>query len=49
MVAVEREDYVGQESVQLSESGRPVMNITTTRDDGIDCTVFAPCAGLESN
>lgn len=46
MVAVEREDYVGKENVQLSKSGRPVMNITTIRDDGQDCTVFAPCAGV---
>jgi len=24
--------------------GRPVMNVTTIRDDGQDCTVFAPTA-----
>lgn len=48
MVAHEREDYMGKENVQLSESGRPIMNITTTRDDGEDCTVFAPCARIES-
>jgi len=31
------------------ERRRPVMNITTTRDEGQDCTVFAPTAsaGLE--
>jgi hypothetical protein len=40
---VEREDYIGRESVQLHE-GRPVMSVTTTRDDGEDCTVFAPTA-----
>ena len=39
----EREDYVGQENVRLHE-GRPVMNVTTTRDDGQDVTVFAPTA-----
>jgi hypothetical protein len=39
----EREDYIGTESVRLHE-GRPVMNVITTRDDGQDCTVFAPTA-----
>jgi len=40
---VEREDYIGSEVVRL-HGGRPVMNVTTVRDDGIDCTVFAPTA-----
>lgn len=41
----EREDYVGSEKVQLDpELGRPVMSVVTTRDDGQDCTVFAPAA-----
>lgn len=42
----EREDYVGNELVQLDpERGRPVMSITTTRDDGSnDVVVFAPTA-----
>lgn len=41
----EREDYVNGEAVQLDpQMGRPVMNITTTRDDGTDCMVFAPTA-----
>ncbi len=40
----EREDYVGQERVFLSPEGRPVMNVTTTRDDGQDVAVFAPTA-----
>jgi len=53
----EREAYVGKEMVRLDpERRRPVMNITTTRDrgadgrdEGQDCTVFAPTAsaGLE--
>lgn len=42
--AVERGDYVGREQVQTDGEGRPVMNVTTTRDDGIDVAVFAPCA-----
>ncbi len=42
----EREDYVGSERVQVDpELGRPVMSITTTRDDGSnDVVVFAPLA-----
>lgn len=40
---VEREDYIGSERVQLRD-GRPVMNVTTIRDEGQDCTVFAPTA-----
>jgi hypothetical protein len=42
--AVEREDYVGSEAVQLDGDGRPVMSVVTTRDDGQDCTVYAPTA-----
>lgn len=42
--AVEREDYVGRELVQTDAEGRPVMAVVTTRDDGQDCTVYAPTA-----
>lgn len=42
--AVEREDYVGAEDVQLNANGRPVMSIITVREDGQDCTAYAPCA-----
>lgn len=43
--AVEREDFIGTERVQYAPgSGRPVMAAVTTRDDGQDCTVFAPTA-----
>ena len=42
--AHEREDYVAGEIVQTDGEGRPVMNLITTRDDGQDCTVFAPTA-----
>lgn len=49
--AIERGDYINGEAVQLDANGRPVMAIVTTRDDGQDCTIFAPCAslGLEAN
>lgn len=43
----EREDYIGDELVQLSTTtGRPVMAIHTERrdDSGFDTTVYAPCA-----
>lgn len=43
--AVEREDYIGKENVTLDAEGRPIMRVETTRDDGNDVTVFAPCAG----
>jgi len=48
--AVEREDYVGRELVQTDGNGRPVMAVRTLRDDGEDCTVYAPTAtaSLES-
>lgn len=41
--AVEREDYVGKEEVTVDGEGRPVMAIETTREDGNDVAVFAPC------
>jgi hypothetical protein len=41
---VEREDWVGGELVQTDEDGRPVMAVVTVRDDGQDCTIFAPTA-----
>jgi hypothetical protein len=42
--AVERGDYVGRETVQTDGEGRPVQSVVTTRDDGQDCTVYAPTA-----
>lgn len=39
-----REDYVGQELVQLDANGKPVMNVTITRDEGMDVAVYAPTA-----
>lgn len=42
--AVERQDFIGSEQVQTDANGRPVMAVVTTRDDGQDCTVFAPTA-----
>lgn len=41
---VEREDYVGGELVQTDGDGRPIMSVVVTREDGRDCTVFAPTA-----
>lgn len=42
--AVEREDYVGREVVQRNADGRPVMSVITVREDGQDCTAYAPLA-----
>lgn len=43
---VEREDYIGREMVQTDSEGRPVSFIVTTRDEGNDVVVRAPCAQL---
>ena len=42
VTANEREDYINGEDVQLDGRGRPVMNVITEREDGTDCTVYAP-------
>jgi hypothetical protein len=47
--AVEREDYVGKELVQVDDNGRPVMAVKTVRDDGEDCTVFPATAAIMSD
>ncbi len=49
ITAHEREDYIGNETVQLSPDGRPFMSIVTEREDGSnDVTVFAPTATARS-
>jgi len=45
--AIEREDYVNDEMVQTDGEGRPISSVITTRDDGQDCTVYAPTATIE--
>lgn len=40
----ERGDYVGTEKVFVAPNGRPIMSVVTTRDNGMDTTVFAPTA-----
>jgi hypothetical protein len=47
--AVERQDYVGGEDVQLDGNGRPVMAVVTTRDHGNDVAVYAPTATLKGD
>ena len=42
--AIERADYIGKELVQLDAYNRPIMSVVTTRDNGQDCTVYAPTA-----
>lgn len=39
-----RGDYVGNDLVTVDGEGQPVMSVTTQRNDGEDCTIFAPCA-----
>jgi hypothetical protein len=46
--AVERGDYTNGDLVQTDDNGRVVMSVTTTRDDGEDCTVYAPAASASS-
>jgi hypothetical protein len=48
VVAHEREDYINGDTVQVDGDGRPVMAIVTTRDEGQDVTVLAPCATARS-
>jgi hypothetical protein len=42
--AVEREDYIGAERVQVDGNGRPVMSVVTVTDDRQDCTIYAPAS-----
>lgn len=44
--AVEREDYIGDDTPQIAPNGRPVMAVVTERNDGQDAAVFA---GLATN
>ena len=49
IVLHEREDYIGDEVVQLDpERKRPVMSIVTERDNGQDVVVLAPTATARS-
>jgi hypothetical protein len=47
--AEEREDYVGSEDVQFDATGRPIMAVRTTREDGEDLVVYAPTAHTAIN
>jgi hypothetical protein len=44
--ARERDDYVGENVVQVDGEGRPIMSIVTERADGQDCRVLAPLAAV---
>lgn len=39
-----REDYQGREITQDGDDGRPYLAVVTTRDNGQDVAVLAPCA-----
>lgn len=47
--AVERQDYINGDHVQVDGEGRPVMAVVTTRDDGQDVAVFAPTASARGD
>jgi hypothetical protein len=47
LVVNERQDYLGTDIPQTDGEGRVVMSVTTQRDDGEDCHIFAPCAVLK--
>lgn len=42
-----RQDYLGGDIPQRDADGRVVMSTTVTRDDGEDCSVYAPTAVLK--
>lgn len=47
--AIERQDYIGKELVQVDARGRPIMAVETHRDNGrVDATIFAPTAIAEA-
>lgn len=41
---IERDDYVGEDMVQVDADGRVWAGARATRDDGEDVVVYAPCA-----
>lgn len=45
--AQEREDYVGTEDLTYDGDSRPISSVVTTREDGNDVAVFAPCATVK--
>lgn len=42
--ARDRDDYTNGDLCQTDGEDRVVMSVVTTRDDGQDCAVYAPCA-----
>ena len=42
--AVEREDWIGREAVQVDGNGRPMMSVRTETADSLSTTVYAPTA-----
>ena len=49
IVAVERQDYIGGDLVQVDANGRPIMSVVTTRDDGQDCVTFPATATTDKD
>ena len=44
---VEREDYVGNDTVSTDANGRVIMSAYVQRDDGEDCFILAPTTNLK--
>lgn len=38
----ERQDYIGTDTPTTDEDGRIIQSVTTEREDGEDCHIFAP-------
>lgn len=47
VTATEREDYLSGDVQATGDDGRVYMNVTVTREDGTDVTVFAPTASVD--
>lgn len=41
-----REDYLRTDTATVDGEGKPIQSINTQRDDGEDCTIFAPSINL---
>lgn len=49
-VAVERQDWVGSDTVTVDDDGRTVMAVETHHDDRApDVTIFAPCINIRAS
>lgn len=45
----ERQDYLGSDTATPDQNGRIIQSVTTEREDGEDCHVFATTVNLDIN